>query len=1365
MTQSQSAKPIQRREAPAAKRPRRSFCAAVLASALFGLAAVPSTGLAAEPPPVLWTAGENCEVPFPNAAGCSPPDNRPGDGAGETTIPRGIATDPDNGHLYVADGGNSRISEFDAWGRFVRAFGWDVAPEGAPGDTPADEMEVCTTICKEGAVGSAAGHISGPQGVAIDSAGDLYVSDSPCCTGNYRVNKFDLSTPVPTFEWAIGTGVDKGPNHAGDICTAQFVAEGDECGKGGEDAGPGQFSGWPISSFIAVGPDDTLYVGDKDRIQEFDTAGAYQGQISFTGSGAVGELPEPGQVGGLAADPESGDLYFSYESDLEPYPGAEALQPDVYRLDAGTGEILDVLPLDNPGAIAVGAQGEVSVIAKQVFISGGNPSNRPLMIAQFDAAGNQAALFGNGEFTLSTGIAMGSACYEAGSAVYVSNANFNVSFVRAYGQPPDKLDGEGNLLCPAPPVAPTVEEQTVVAADQNSTTVQAKINPHFWPDATYYVQWGTGKCSEGGCTNQTPVAAADLGGGIVQTPLSTAKIALAGLQPDTAYRYRFVAQSSGGGPSFGAERQFTSYPAKEAEPEAGCANRNFRSGPAAFLADCRAYEQVSPIDKSGSEIAPGIVLARSDGEAVVYNGLGAFGDARQANQLNPYLARRGGGWLSTGIAPEIDPTERLFIGPVLGIAGDFGRRFVVTNAKLGPEGAEGEYNALNYYVYDPATDSHLFVATPHDESPPPNPQDIMLFTEYAGAAADGSGFVFGSHSRLDAVPPPPVAKDSTTSARIYHFDVESEQLSYLGVLPDESLDPKGSAVAGAFAHAPGAAVSYRSVSADGERVYWTNDGGFTPLYLRVHPGGPASARLHGAATGTGDLIGAMEATGTLVSGSTTVSSVVLKSGGFAVGQTVTATGIPAGTTIAAVEAGKLQLSKAATTTKAGVTLTGVASEVVTNLTTATGAFAPGQEIVAPGIPGGTTILAATPTSLTLSAKASATEAGAELSATSPCTEPEKACTYAVSKRESDGSAQEAAFWGASVDGSLAYLTSDAGLTEDASAKGADLYRYDAAADELTDLTPDSADPDGADVRRVLGVSEDGAYVYFIATGNLAAGATGSAPKIYAWHGGDIRLLATLPTKAAADLAGGELERELWRISPDGRYLGFLFGGEIGSPHPYPDWPHRQAYLYDYGADELSCASCPRGGFARGDARLRLIVTEVSSESLFRYRMNLTRNVTDAGQFFFESPDRLLLRDTNQKVDVYEYQDGKLSLLSSGQDDSDSFFGDATPDGSDAFFVTRESLVGQDTDPFYDLYDARVGGGLAAQAASAGASCQGDGCQGPFTAPPAGQPGAGTSVFSGPGDPAPKRKKKKKRRRAKKHRHRSSRSQAQDRRHR
>ena len=61
-----------------------------------------------------------------------------------------------------------------------------------------------------------------------------------------------------------------------------------------------------------------------------------------------------------------------------------------------------------------------------------------------------------------------------------------------------------------------------------------------------------------------------------------------------------------------------------------------------------------------------------------------------------------------------------------------------------------------------------------------------------------------------------------------------------------------------------------------------------------------------------------------------------------------------------------------------------------------------------------------------------------------------------------------------------------------------------------------------------------------------------------------------------------------------------------------------------------------------------------------------------------------------------YQDGEVQLISPGTGKHNATLADVSADGSDVFFITDEQLVGQDRDDQLDMYDARIGGGIAAQ---------------------------------------------------------------------
>ena len=109
-------------------------------------------------------------------------------------------------------------------------------------------------------------------------------------------------------------------------------------------------------------------------------------------------------------------------------------------------------------------------------------------------------------FATSYGIATGSACLSEGINLYVgSNGLGGVnSFVRAYGSPPDIHTGVGEI-CEAPKNPPTIVDQIASSVEYEGAVVRAQIDPRFWKDTTYYVEYGPGVCSEGGCPDKRPV--------------------------------------------------------------------------------------------------------------------------------------------------------------------------------------------------------------------------------------------------------------------------------------------------------------------------------------------------------------------------------------------------------------------------------------------------------------------------------------------------------------------------------------------------------------------------------------------------------------------------------------------------------------------------------------------------------------------------------------------------------------------------------------------------------------------------------------------------------------------------------------------
>jgi len=319
----------------------------------------------------------------------------------------------------------------------------------------------------------------------------------------------------------------------------------------------------------------------------------------------------------------------------------------------------------------------------------------------------------------------------------------------------------------------------------------------------------------------------------------------------------------------------------------------------------------------------------------------------------------------------------------------------------------------------------------------------------------------------------------------------------------------------------------------------------------------------------------------------------------------------------------------------------------------------------------------------------------------------------------------------------------------------DLYLYNedgnAGAGSLTDIS--TGDPTGANVLGVVGASSDLSRVYFVATGNL----TGSVPSLpgychtpaneqanlYVWDKTDgIRYISTLQAAVNncfydtyGDIADWQSDIDTMHknaaVSADGRYLAFASDSSVIDPgfnnvDSDTTLPHQEVYEYDYNANATpTCLSCI-GGPPTTDSTLAGNELSTQETDLPGYAGWQKQNLLSNGTLFFESGEKLVAADDSTSDNVYEYKPstGTVSLISSGQSNAPSHFLGATSNGSDVFFSTDQSLLASDVDNNYDVYDARVGGGVPNNPPAA--PCTPQLC----AAPP------GTSTFVGPGNPKP-----------------------------
>jgi DNA-binding beta-propeller fold protein YncE len=272
---------------------------------------------------------------------------------------------------------------------------------------------------------------------------------------------------------------------------------------------------------------------------------------------------------------------------------------------------------------------------------------------------------------------------------------------------------------------------------------------------------------------------------------------------------------------------------------------------------------------------------------------------------------------------------------------------------------------------------------------------------------------------------------------------------------------------------------------------------------------------------------------------------------------------------------------------------------------------------------------------------------------------------------------------ASADGSQVLISDDASadLTADtAPGSGINLYKYDFASGQLTDLTPAGK----VELKSVFGISEDGSYVYFEAFGSLAPGATQGHPNRYLWHTGTTSFLSVLTGVAFNQL----------RVSGNGLFVAFASAQKLTSydnTDANTGNPDYEFYIYSATSNRLVCASCnPSGAPPVGGARVET---------------HAARNLSESDRFFFETTEPLLPADTNGRQDVYEFEPdgvgscsepaGCVFLISTGTGTQDTWLIEASPSGNDVFLREDQKLVPRDTvEEFHTIYDVRVDGGFA-----------------------------------------------------------------------
>ena len=210
-----------------------------------------------------------------NAKLCQNPTTACGDGAAAKgaalNYPIGVGTDA-AGNVYIADTGDNRIRVVNMGKTTITIAGVSIAAgfiQTVAGNGVACDSSV-TPGCGDGGSATAA-QLNGPQGVAVDSAGNIYISDS----GDRRIRVVNTSGVISPF---AGTG------------SPCFPSTG--CGNGGPAVSATFSNPWQI----AVDSSANVFITDPPSNAIWEVSSSTQGATVIAGFG----LPGFSGDGGLA---------------------------------------------------------------------------------------------------------------------------------------------------------------------------------------------------------------------------------------------------------------------------------------------------------------------------------------------------------------------------------------------------------------------------------------------------------------------------------------------------------------------------------------------------------------------------------------------------------------------------------------------------------------------------------------------------------------------------------------------------------------------------------------------------------------------------------------------------------------------------------------------------------------------------------------------------------------------------------------------------------------------------------------------------------------------------------------------------------
>lgn len=770
----------------------------------------------------------------------------PNVGAGNVTVSGPI------GGPYLIEFKGTRFADTDLPRLAIGTFGsggstQTIIQNGASG------VESCTPAnagsCTAGSPGSGEGQFDpDADRLAVGPGGTVYVASDRVASGSNtaHVNRLQLFNPSGAFSEQFEVASGSAKDLAGlavDSTGNAYVSAGelhkyDSSGQEVATLHPSSDSGRNEGAkAVALDPAGNIFVSANGPIVEYDSAGNIQ--RVFYNAGLNGHVLFHSATGELFS--LSGDkvLYTSF-----PPPG----------------------PVFAPVGTGAEAVSNLTATLRSSF----NPEGKTTTVHfdYVDDASFQSGGFAN-PATKST----------AESAPSPANFKLQEASLKAEGLLPDvtyhfravatnadgTVDGPEATFKTLPPIEAVSAWSTDVGTE--SAVLHGSVDPKGIA-ATGYLQYvDEASFQENGFAAATDLP--DVAHGALPLDFGAGKgpsahtVPLSSLPAGATYRFRLVAENPYG--TFISPTHSFTTAALPDPPETDCANQALRGGASAGLADCRAYELVSPVDKGGGDvlaaedpqtgahISASLDQSTPGGAKITYSSSSSFDGAKSAPYSSQYLASRDplAGWQTEAISPsqegdqftafaQIDNAFRFF-------SADLSESWLRTNSEpvLAPGAPAGYPN-----LYRRDADGSFGTCTTTE----PNVVPSEDFLRPQAASADGEHMVFQAEARLTPDSSPAKTSSGNRIRQLYECTVDGNgqhELRLVSVLPSGVAASSGSSAGIANTtiesdHGRTATLA-GAISADGSRVFWTK--GTSPiggedvgsLYIRVNASEAQSA--------------------------------------------------------------------------------------------------------------------------------------------------------------------------------------------------------------------------------------------------------------------------------------------------------------------------------------------------------------------------------------------------------------------------------------------------------------------------------------------------------------------------------------------